>query len=65
MTFPSDRLLAVELIKEAHNGGARLKLAVKELGLSLRSFQRWKSEGSLTYDKRPFATRAKPSFKLY
>ncbi|WP_052607182.1 IS3 family transposase [Acidithrix ferrooxidans] len=51
-------------MEEAHNGGARLRLAVKELGLSLRSFQRWKAEGDNTHDKRPFATRAKPSFAL-
>ncbi len=41
MIPPSDRLLAVELIDEAHSAGARLKLAVKELGLSLRSYQRF------------------------
>ena len=64
MIPPSDRLLAVELIDEAHSAGARLRLAVKELGLSLRSYQRWKAEGSDTHDKRPFVIKAKPSFAL-
>ena len=64
MIPPSDRLLAVELIDEAHSAGARLRLAVKELGLSLRSYQRWKAEGSDTHDKRPFVIKTKPSFAL-
>jgi len=36
-----DRLRAVELIDEAHAGGARLFMACRELGISIRTRQRW------------------------
>ncbi len=42
MIFPPDCLLAVELFDEAHESGARFRLAVNELGLVLRSYHRFK-----------------------
>ena len=39
----SDRLLAVELIKEAVTNGARLFKACEVLDISLRTYYRWKS----------------------
>ena len=41
MISASDRRQAVELIDEAVAAGASLKRACEELGLSLRSYQRW------------------------
>lgn len=37
----SERLYAIDLIKEAHSTGARLKLACDAMGISLRTFERW------------------------
>ena len=64
MTSPSDRLNAISLIDEANRAGARLKVAARELGLSIRTYQRWKKEGEGTKDRRPYSTRGKPSFAL-
>jgi putative transposase len=37
-----DRVLAVQLIEEAHKAGARLKPACDVLEISIRTFQRWR-----------------------
>ncbi|ESU31646.1 hypothetical protein G3A_15535, partial [Bacillus sp. 17376] len=53
MILPPDRALAVELIQEANQSGARLALACKELNLSVRTYERWVSEGGIKKDQRP------------
>ena len=60
----SDRSKAIELIEEATLAGARERLACKELGISQRTLQRWKSNTTPLEDQRPNATRPKPKNKL-
>ncbi|EKN68629.1 helix-turn-helix domain-containing protein [Schinkia azotoformans] len=64
MISPSDRALAVELIQEANKNGARLALASKELNISVRTYERWVSEGGIKEDQRPIASRPEPKNKL-
>jgi putative transposase len=59
-----DRQTAVELIEEAHQGGARLERACAELGLSVRTYQRWTAGEELKTDVRPQALRPPPANKL-
>jgi len=59
------RVLAVELIIEANNAGARLFKACEVLGISIRTYQRWKNpDGSVNLDKRPLTQRKAPQNKL-
>ncbi len=64
MISPSDRALAVELIQEANQNGARLALACKELNISVRTYERWVSGGGIKEDQRPHAIRPEPKNKL-
>ncbi|MEZ9855499.1 IS3 family transposase, partial [Vibrio breoganii] len=45
------------MIQEATTSGARLELACKEAGISLRTYRRWLTKGVLTEDGRPSAMR--------
>ncbi|CAM4292090.1 hypothetical protein L1N85_18610 [Paenibacillus alkaliterrae] len=63
MISASDRQLAVSLIQEAVEAGAREKLACKELGLTQRTLQRWRQHG-VREDGRPHAKRPVPAHKL-
>ena len=64
MISPSDRALAVELIEEASQNGARLAPACKELNISIRTYERWVSEGGVKEDQRPIVSRPEPKNKL-
>ncbi|MEH6908865.1 hypothetical protein [Neobacillus drentensis] len=64
MISPSDRALAVELIQEANVNGARLALACTELNISVRTYERWVSEGGIKEDQRPIVSRPEPKNKL-
>jgi putative transposase len=64
MISPSDRALAVELIQEANQNGARLALSCRELNISVRTYERWVSEGGIKEDQRPLAIRPQPKNKL-
>ena len=59
-----DRRQAVELIQEARDSGARLERACAELGITVRTFQRWTLEGAVKADGRPQARRPEPANKL-
>ena len=59
-----DRKRAVRLIKEAMNAGARTASACREMGISMRTFQRWTREGDVRTDGRPDAYRPAPKNKL-
>jgi putative transposase len=61
---PSDRGLVVELIQEASQNGARLAPACKELNISVRTYERWVSEGGVKEDQRPIVSRPEPKNKL-
>jgi len=64
MIHPSDRRLAVELIQEANQNGARLAKACEELNISVRTYERWVSAGGVQEDQRPHAQRPIPKNKL-
>ena len=60
-----DRLLCISLIREAVQSGCRLEKACGELGLSLRTFQRWVRDGEVVRaDARTTAERRPPRNKL-
>ena len=57
-------VVASRLIKEATNAGARTGSACREMGISMRTFQRWTQEGAVRTDGRPGADRPAPDNKL-
>jgi transposase-like protein len=59
-----DRKRAVRLIKEATNAGARTNSACREMGISMRTFQRWTQEDDVRTDGRPNADRPAPDNKM-
>ncbi|CAP63924.1 transposase, IS3 family (plasmid) [Cupriavidus taiwanensis LMG 19424] len=60
-----DRRLCISLIREAERSGCRLAQACDELGLSLRTFQRWVREGDeVVADARTTTERPAPANKL-
>lgn len=61
MTSAADRLRVMSLIDEAVAAGARRALACREVGLSLRTLQRWAQQPE---DRRPQAVRPVPPNKL-
>ena len=64
MISAQDRKIAVELINEARENGARLKPACKELNITDRTYQRWTKEGKTKEDQRPLAKRPAPKNKI-
>lgn len=64
MISAPERANAVMLIEETVKSGAREKAACAEMGLSLRTLQRWRSGASSLEDRRPLAHRTKPKNKL-
>lgn len=64
LTSASDRIRVIEVIDEAILSGARQFVACHEVGISERTLQRWRIEGSETKDKRPDAIRPEPHNKL-
>lgn len=56
--------MAIKLIKEAADAGAREQKACQELGISLRTLQRWRQEGAPKEDQRLHAKRPEPANKL-
>jgi putative transposase len=64
MIRPTDRQHAVALIQEAQQAGARLPSACRELGIAVRTYQRWTQGGGVKADGRPEALRPVPANKL-
>jgi transposase InsO family protein len=64
MTALPQRQALVSMITIARDEGARLVQACAELGISVRTFQRWTEEGQVRPDGRPEARRPSPSNKL-
>lgn len=60
----SDRRRTIELIDSARQEGARLAPACRMAGVSVRTYQRWTSDGNIKADARPTARRAEPANKL-
>lgn len=59
-----DRRKTIELIEEATYTGASCEKACKELGISLRTYQRWTQSTCIKADRRPHALRPTPTNKL-
>ncbi len=59
-----DRQEAVALIREVNLAGARLKIACQELGITVRTYERWVKDGEVRADQRPSAKRPEPENKL-
>lgn len=64
MTPYSERKQTIEWIQTAHQSGARLPLACKEVGICLRTYKRWYSKGKVRQDQRSKCQRPVPSNKL-
>lgn len=64
MTSYPERQKLVEWIGEAIGAGARKCPACKEVGISLRTYQRWTQGGEVSEDQRPKAQRPAPANKL-
>lgn len=56
-----ERIIAVELIDEAVDAGARQNKACKILEISVRTYQRWVKDGSVKADGRPESIHPKPA----
>jgi transposase InsO family protein len=65
MISTPDRQDAVALISEACTAGARKRLACRELGITLRTLERWTRDGEVGADRRPGACRPVPANKLH
>ena len=64
MTSLPDRQKLIEVVENFHKEGAPRSKVCKELGLSLRTLQRWKSSRYKDGDGRPLAIREPPANKL-
>lgn len=64
MISTPDRQGAVALINEAVGSGARRGAACAEVGISLRSLERWVGAGEVAPDRRPDALHPAPANKL-
>lgn len=64
MTALPERQQLVADIEQAHAAGARLDVACAEVGVSLRTVERWQSADGVRADARPDAVRPPPSHKL-
>jgi transposase InsO family protein len=59
-----DRQEACTLIHEACGAGARKRQACAEIGITLRTFERWVKNGEVSADRRPVTHRPAPANKL-
>ena len=64
MISTPDRQSAVALINEAVGNGSRKSPACREIGITLRTFERWTHESEIRTDRRPCATRPVPANQL-
>src|SRR5690606_12896022 len=60
----SQRQDMVADIEQAQREGATLAAACAELGVSVRTLERWKQDGAVRADGRPGAARPEPAHKL-
>lgn len=64
MISTADRRKTVVLINTARKAGARLAPACQVVGICVRTYQRWTSNGNVRADQRPIAKRPQPANKL-
>jgi len=54
----------VKLIKEANESGARINRCCNVVEISIRTYERWVSDGNIKGDRRPLVDRPEPNNKL-
>ena len=54
----------IKLVEQAVTSGARQQLVCEEIGISVRTLQRWCKDGAPEADQRPLAKRPEPANKL-
>jgi len=59
-----NRNIIIKLVEEAVISGARQQLACEEIGISVRTLQRWCKDGAPEADQRPLIERLEPANKL-
>jgi transposase InsO family protein len=60
-----DRIVLAQDIETAHRAGARLERACTEVGITVRTLQRWKADdGLVAGDRRPSAAHPTPAHAL-
>ena len=64
MILDTDRMQGVSLIDEAVLSGAAKYKACAELGITIRTYQRWIADGGVKSDGRPDSVRPVPKNKL-
>jgi putative transposase len=64
MTALPERQVLVAMVNQANRTGARLAAACEEVGVSVRTIERWTLEGEVQTDARPEAARPEPAHKL-
>ncbi len=64
LTSLDNRIQLVDLIREAHESGARLDKACEVAVLSKRTYRRWYRAGKVQADQRASALRPEPANKL-
>ena len=64
MISTQDRIILIELIKEAIASGARISPSCDIVGISIRTYERWTYGGVINIDQRPLAQRPEPKNKL-
>lgn len=64
MISTPDRQQAVALSEAAHRAGARWSRACAEVGIDVRTYQRWTAGEAIQGDGRPTAVRPEPANKL-
>lgn len=57
MISDPDRIEVVALIQDASQTGCRLAVACREVGITLRTLQRWRADGQIQFDARQTAER--------
>ena len=64
MTALPERQVLVGMVGEAQRAGARLAVACSEVGMSVRTYERWVWDGEVRADARPAAERPASTHKL-
>ncbi len=59
-----NRDIIIKLVEIAIVSGARQQMACEEIGISVRTLQRWCKVGAPVADQRPLAKRPEPANKL-
>lgn len=64
LTSTANRVIIIKLVEIAVASGARQQLACEEIGISVRTLQRWCKDGAPEADQRPSAQRPEPANRL-